>query len=244
MVIDHIGVYFFPDQVGWRMIGRLSLPVWLFLVGYARTRTLGPTLISAAILMLIARWAFGESLLPLNILFTIILARLLIDRIMAVVGEGYLSLIILTVLFGALVSATNWLFEYGTQAFLYAMLGYLVRNRDELAFTPRTVVLFAIAIGILHGVMQGHLLEVPLAQVALVTVGVVSVSYLLTRFRARTYPQLTERLRGLPSAGLMIMGRHTLILYVVHLLLFKVLAAWWLWEHDWLFSGQSFEGED
>ena len=31
MLIDHVGIYFFPDELWFRVIGRLSFPIWLFL---------------------------------------------------------------------------------------------------------------------------------------------------------------------------------------------------------------------
>ncbi len=40
MLVDHIGVVFFPDVIGWRIVGRLSFPlfVWLLVQGEAHTR--------------------------------------------------------------------------------------------------------------------------------------------------------------------------------------------------------------
>ena len=40
MLIDHIGVVFFPDAIAWRIVGRLSFPlfVWLLVQGEAHTR--------------------------------------------------------------------------------------------------------------------------------------------------------------------------------------------------------------
>ncbi|MCG6970574.1 MAG: conjugal transfer protein TraX [Gammaproteobacteria bacterium] len=34
MVVDHTGVYFFPDVYGYRFVGRFSFPVFFFLIGY------------------------------------------------------------------------------------------------------------------------------------------------------------------------------------------------------------------
>jgi hypothetical protein len=34
MVIDHIGVYFYPDEYWWRFVGRFSFPLFFFLIGY------------------------------------------------------------------------------------------------------------------------------------------------------------------------------------------------------------------
>ena len=38
MVIDHIGYFFYPEEMWWRVLGRLSVPIWFFLIGYANAR--------------------------------------------------------------------------------------------------------------------------------------------------------------------------------------------------------------
>ncbi|HEY1037644.1 MAG TPA: TraX family protein [Candidatus Paceibacterota bacterium] len=40
MLIDHIGFLFFPEQIAWRIIGRLSFPLFAFLIaeGYSKTK--------------------------------------------------------------------------------------------------------------------------------------------------------------------------------------------------------------
>ena len=36
MICDHIGYFFFPEEMWFRTLGRLCLPIWFFLIGYAR----------------------------------------------------------------------------------------------------------------------------------------------------------------------------------------------------------------
>ena len=42
MVIDHIGYYFFPYDLMWRSFGRMCVPIWLFLAGYAKPSDVFP----------------------------------------------------------------------------------------------------------------------------------------------------------------------------------------------------------
>ncbi|MDJ0741265.1 MAG: TraX family protein [Gammaproteobacteria bacterium] len=234
MVADHVGVYLFPDDVGWRIVGRMSLPVWLFLIGYARTREIGVPLIGSAILLLISNVVFGEHVLPLNILFTIALARLAIDNIMQRAAEGRASMVVEFALLTVGMVPTLMLFDYGTHALLFAMLGYLVRHRERIGFSARQVAYFAGAASLVHGATQAYLFAAgPVT--ALTMVAAVSLSVALTLlFRPAELPTLTRRLPFLAAGVLKLMGRHALVLYVVHLLVLKALAAWLVWDRvDW-----------
>lgn len=234
MVVDHIGVYLFPDQVEWRIVGRLSLPVWMFLIGFARSRDINQALIAGAVIILMSNLVFGEHLLPVNILFTIIIARLLIDNIMRRALDSQSALWVETFVLAVLLAPTLMLFEYGTHAILFAMAGYLVRHRGEINLPDSTVFGFLILVSIIHALTQAYLLETDLWQSMMIVSGVVLLGVVLSAFRAREFLQLTRRLPRPISGALQLMGRHTLALYVLHLLLLKAVAAWWLWDRPWL----------
>lgn len=42
MLVDHVGLVFFPDELAWRIVGRLAFPIYAYSLvqGYARTRSL------------------------------------------------------------------------------------------------------------------------------------------------------------------------------------------------------------
>ncbi|MCI3926326.1 conjugal transfer protein TraX [Paenibacillus sp. TRM 82003] len=42
MAIDHIGIVWFPDSIGWRMIGRFAFPIYVYFVSVGMTRTSNP----------------------------------------------------------------------------------------------------------------------------------------------------------------------------------------------------------
>src|SRR5262249_41552895 len=56
LLIDHYGLYFDPDRSWWRVFGRLAAPIFFFLIGFARTRSVPWTWI-----------AFGVGLTALDV---------------------------------------------------------------------------------------------------------------------------------------------------------------------------------
>lgn len=57
MVIDHVGTVFFPDQEIWKIIGRLCLPIFAYLiaVGYKHTRSVKKYIIRLIIFGIISQ---------------------------------------------------------------------------------------------------------------------------------------------------------------------------------------------
>ncbi|MFD2114726.1 TraX family protein [Paenibacillus yanchengensis] len=65
MLIDHIGVVFFPEDSSWRIIGRLAFPLYAYLLvqGYHRTRNIKKYMVRLSLLAIIAQ-------LPFSLLFS------------------------------------------------------------------------------------------------------------------------------------------------------------------------------
>lgn len=84
MVIDHVGLMFFPEQLQWRMIGRLAFPLFAFqlAIGYQYTRNHGYQLKNLFIFALISQIPFLIATEPetwkFNIFFTLMIGYLLI----------------------------------------------------------------------------------------------------------------------------------------------------------------------
>ena len=114
MVIDHVGFYFFPDDDVWRVIGRLSFPVWFFLIGYATSRDLPAKLWIGATILVLANSVVGLPVLALNALWTIIAIRLVLDRVMAMIGHSIHTLAAAAVIMLLLALPTALISEYGT----------------------------------------------------------------------------------------------------------------------------------
>jgi len=87
MLVDHVGYYFYPDDVWMRVVGRFSAPVWLFLVGYARSRDLSWRLWAGMLVLAGTNYVAGMAQCPVNILATIIVCRLALDPLMGWISK-------------------------------------------------------------------------------------------------------------------------------------------------------------
>ena len=225
MIIDHIGFYFFPENEWWRAVGRIGFPVWFFFVGHASGRDLSPRLLGGAALLAVASAIVSMPVFPLNALVTIILIRLLLDRVAQYAGQGISPLAQVIVMLTILALPTSFLTEYGTLGLIFALFGYVVRHRDSFMpdrniVLPLTIVCFLI----FAGVQQ---LAFDFTQLAFLLMGggTFFTCMILSRFRAREYPALSARIPAVFKAPIQFMGRRTLEIYIAHLLAFKVLAA-------------------
>lgn len=61
MLIDHIGIVWFPDSPGWRIVGRIAFPIytWLVALGMSRTRSVPRYLRRLVLLALLSQIPFS-----------------------------------------------------------------------------------------------------------------------------------------------------------------------------------------
>ncbi len=236
MMVDHVGFYFSPDDAWWRVFGRLCVPVWFFLIGYARSRDLGPKMWIGVVILIISDIVSGQQFFPFNILATMILIRLSIDALMQRGMRVTSAFWAMNAALFLLALPLNMLFEYGTLGFILAMLGYLIRRRDdkEADVTDAQQVMldkgivkeyFAFA---LVGFVAIQYLTFGFGEPQLITlmVGTLLVMGTLLVFRPLTFPRITAAMPSPLVWLLQFTGRRTLEIYVGHLLLFKGLGMW------------------
>lgn len=229
MVVDHMGLYFFPDDNWWRSVGRIGFPVWFFLLGHASGRGIPHKLLGGVVVLILASLLVGMPILPLNALITIIVIRLLIDRVMGVALRSAFHLWGVAALLFLLAVPTGFVSEYGTMALITAMFGYMVRHRARITdqmgndnIVNDFMVFALVAFIILQQLSFGFSVE----QFVFMAVGTALVRFRLCYFKAATYPRVTDFI-GAPARFLIqLCGRRTLEIYVVHLLVFKALALY------------------
>lgn len=221
MIIDHLGYYFFPDQLWLRAVGRLCVPIWLFLIGYARSRRIDIFLIGGIGVLLAVDAALANNLLPINILGTILLIRLTLNPLMRLIGDNDMSLVIATVFLTALNPLLMSVWEYGGIAVILAMSGYLARhNFQGSTLIPR---LYGGLSYLLFVYISYDFFHFSLPQGLFLVVGCAIIFAALFLYLPR---QDVIGFRPFFSAPLLqFMSRHTLVIYVVHLIVLKTLHA-------------------
>lgn len=148
MIIDHIGAVFFPQFIWLRYIGRLSMPIYAFLLvqGYLHTRDFKRYAIRIAFFAILSEVPYDHLFYGVwlefhdqNILFTLLLS-LFVMRLLDASAKNknifiFLSAIALTV------SAHYLNVSYGIYGVLVVLCFYLFkkyRGIDALAFSALT----------------------------------------------------------------------------------------------------------
>ncbi|MCK5385505.1 MAG: hypothetical protein KAJ29_07980 [Alphaproteobacteria bacterium] len=223
MVIDHIGFYFFPDMLWWRAVGRIGFPIWFFLVGYSRGRDIPIQLWGGGFVLLAGNLITGMSVFPLNALFTIMGIRLVIDWFMKRGFEKSVYIWSFSIVLMLVVLPSYYITEYGTQALITAIYGYYVRYKDEAGKqAAANYMLFSFFTFIAY---QQLVYDFDIWEFVFMFIGTLIVRLTLLDFSSKVYPRLTERLPCVAVWFFQLCGRHTLRIYIVHLLAFKFMAA-------------------
>ena len=248
MIVDHVGYYFYPDDDVLRVIGRLCVPIWFFLVGYAKSRDFGPFLWIGCGILIFANYAVGLSFFPLNILASILFVRWALDPAMARIVPGFQRdeinqrfwafcvFLVLCAVPSSLVT------EYGTQGLLLAMLGYLARHMKDLPEdkAKNIIQVYALFVAFVYIISETILFAFDREHMFALAAGVFVIVFLLPYFQPQAYPNFTKKTPRVVVVTLKLLGRRTLEIYVIHLLAFKVIAANWdperfpLWTWQWV----------
>jgi TraX protein len=138
MTIDHVGAYLLSSNntelYGWlRSIGRIHVPIWFFFAGYSASsssRKFDREMLWLAIILLAVNLITNHNPLPLNNLVSILIAR------HCVIWLNHRNLLLnklpdITMILIFTSFPLNMLFEYGASGILYAIMGDMVRRRQN-----------------------------------------------------------------------------------------------------------------
>lgn len=225
MVVDHIGAYIFPQMNELRLIGRLSAPIWLFLIGYSVSRDAPRELWIGNMILMLSAFTISEQILPQSILLSIILIRLGLDRMARVFfSTPYIMFCTLFTLY-AFAYPSGILFDYGTFGFLFALCGYACRHRDVLPLgaTYRYALLGLVIIT--YASYEWAFFRFNLPQGAMLFAGMIVLGFLFEKFRSASVPKLKAAIPAAATIAIQFMGRYTLEIYVVHLVALRIIAG-------------------
>jgi peptidoglycan/LPS O-acetylase OafA/YrhL len=218
MVVDHVGFVFFPQEMWWRAVGRLCVPVWLFLAGYARPAHVQREFFWLSGLLVLTDWYVGEPILPLNIFVTIIISRLFVAYA-DMLRQNAAALATLVAIAFVFLPSAFFAFEYGSQAFLLALAGYYYRNYPERGLAPVSLVI-AWAV---FAVMQAVSFVFTPVQIAFVAVGCALVCMALTGYRIQPLAHSGGKLWVAPVKFI---ARNSHYVYALHLVVFLLIRKW------------------
>ena len=224
MIIDHVGFYLYLDDSWWRVFGRLCVPIWFFLIGYANTRDLGPRMWGGALIVAFAIMAAGITVFPVNILASMIIIRLLLDKVMAFALKDKNTFWAVNVLLFLLIIPSGMLFEYGTQGLILASFGWLMRRRNQYAkdkdFLNHYFAFAAAGFIVTQYIMFGF----TQAQLIVLAIGIIIIMGILFLFKPKTLPNLSKRLPSPFVWLLKLTGRRTLEIYVAHIIVLTIIG--------------------
>ncbi len=228
MIIDHAGFFFFDNQEEMRLIGRLSSPVWFFLIGYA--------LHSKAEIRLWV-WGFillggmaymkydlspqnGISLLPLNIIFMFLVIRLSRGFVMKRATMDFEKLIGVFWLLALLIIPSKFFFEYGAVGYMFALAGYMARRKDSLDNISITQIYGFMMLSVTaYTAMMWYEIGFDTLNTGFLFLMLTCVCLPLIHFKPHTFERKSTFLSVI-KYPLFLTGRRTLEIYVLHLLLF------------------------
>jgi hypothetical protein len=224
-LIDHYGYFFAPGETEWRLIGRVASPIFFFLLGFARTRTVPWTWLAFGVLLTgLDAAATGRIGVTVNILLNFALLRFaVLPAVEAYALARPLPMAALVLACLPLIPLTDYVLEYGTGGWLWAFFGLSHRAAMERAGAQAAWMRSAIgatATGAYIVREIGDYRFDPLE--AMVLVGLLSgVVLALVHFRRAALPWQPPR----PMAALMrFCGRSSLEIYAITLFAMQLLA--------------------
>lgn len=137
MTIDHVGMVFFPDQIAWRLVGRLALPIFLFGIveGNRHTSSHGKYISRLLVCGIISQPIFSAvaGTTMLNICFSLALALGMLYWLDKIKGDLGRTMVVIATMMVA------WLFnvDYGIYGVLFTLVLWAASQKSLFASVSR-----------------------------------------------------------------------------------------------------------
>ena len=129
VVVGHIGYFFIDDAQWWSVFGRMAAPVFFFLMGYARSRTIPlHWLLIGFFLTLLDSWNTGWHWVAPNILFSLALIRVSRPHVLRVLQQyGWFAFTVISLVLLMVLPVAGDVVDYGAEGWLWALFGLCQR---------------------------------------------------------------------------------------------------------------------
>jgi len=229
-VVDHVGYFFYPEDMWFRTWGRLCLPIWFFLIGFANTTSVPKTFWIGGSVLVASAIVAGEYLLPLNILFTMAFLRIYRAGVIRHSLHSPEALRGMFLILFFLSFPTAMLFEYGAIAMLFVLIGYIVRRKEEIyeRIDKKYIIMFTVASFASFYLTMGMVMPSLAADQALFMMGgFIAIGFILWRFEPVVYVDADKFMAPSFIRLFQFFGRRTLEIYIAHLLIFRAVAMYY-----------------
>jgi hypothetical protein len=153
VLVDHYGLFFAEDEGSWRVVGRLAAPIFFFFIGFARTRSVPWSWVTLGAILTITDVLTSQDLedVSLNVLLNFALLRwVLLPLLDAHVLQQPSRLAAFIALCTVLSSLSQRLLEYGTEGWLWALVGLARRSAQDRQASSVRVTLIASATAVVY----------------------------------------------------------------------------------------------
>ena len=224
MVVDHLGMYVFPESDMFRVYGRLSFPIFFFLIGYSANFIMKFELIVLALLLQALDLILHYPLLPLNILFTVFLGQAIISfAIYFGLMRRFESTCIFMFVLGIICLPTYILTEYSSLGVMFMVLGFLTRKAPR----KENLLLFIATFGLYYFV---EVYSPPYGEHDKIFLGIAFIYMISLMYRfdikeaklAATHPKLNKNI----IVPLLYISRNSLYFYAFQLAIFRLATVY------------------
>ena len=129
VAVGHLGYFFIEDADWWSVFGRMAAPVFFFLMGYARSRTVPLRWIWLGIILtLLDSWNTDWTWVAPNILLSLALIRIARPYVQIFMQHhGWAAFVLLVSALFAVLPIAAKIVDYGAEGWLWALFGLYQR---------------------------------------------------------------------------------------------------------------------
>lgn len=213
MIIDHIGLYLFPEINEFRIVGRYAMPIFGFFAGYNFKNSISLSILFfGSLLYIISSILIFNSFHETNILISIFLGQIylhLFQEHFKTLNKGYLHFILLA----ALWPFTSHIIDYGSLIIGLMVIGYMSKQKALNISLSAFIVSF---ISLLHTVIVFYTFD----NLDLFFCFVITTLLYFSINYAKFETNIAVNLKPI--------SRHSMLIYCVHVLIIQFIWRYYI----------------